>query len=148
MAVEIERASDIVNVGLSRQRLGMWLMLGFGIAAVALAAVGIYGVIAYSAAQRHNELAIRLALGATPSQVFWLTLKQGRALTLLGAVIGLLAAYASGRVVSSWLYQVSASDPLILAGATAIVAGIALAATMVPAYRAAHIDPSNVLRPD
>ena len=77
MAVDIERASDIVDAGLSRQRLGMTLMLGFGLAAVALAAVGIYGVIAYGAAQRRNELAVRLALGATPREVFGLMLKQG-----------------------------------------------------------------------
>lgn len=148
MPVEIERAADIVNVGLSRQRLGMMLMLGFGIAAVALAAIGIYGVIAYGAAQRHNELAIRLALGATPGQVFWLTLKQGRTLALAGSALGLMAAYAAGRLVSSWLFEVSASDPIILAGATAAVAGIAIAATTVPAYRAARIDAAKVLRPD
>jgi ABC-type antimicrobial peptide transport system permease subunit len=148
MAVDIERASDIVDAGLSRQRLGMALMLGFGIAAVALAAVGIYGVIAYSAAQRRNELAIRLALGATPGEVFWLTLKHGRMLATIGATIGLLVAYLSGRVVSSWLYEVQASDPVILAGATTLVVGIALVATMIPAYRAARIDPARVLRPD
>jgi putative ABC transport system permease protein len=148
MAVDIERASDIVNAGLSRQRLGMTLMLGFGIAAVALAAVGIYGVIAYAAAQRRNELAIRLALGATPRHVFWLTLKQGRTLAVIGAAIGLVTAYASGRVVSSWLYEVRASDPIILGVATMVVVGIALVATMMPAYRAARLDPARVLRPE
>jgi predicted permease len=148
MAVDIERASDIVDATLSRQRLGMALMLGFGIAAVALAAVGIYGVIAYGAAQRRSELAIRLALGATQRNVFWLTLKQGRTLALVGATMGLVIAYAAGRVVSSWLYEVRSSDPLILGGATALVAGIALLATMIPAYRAARLDPARVLRPD
>ncbi len=93
MAIDIERASDIVDATLSRQRLGMTLMLGFGIAAVALAAVGIYGVIAYGAAQRRSEVAIRLALGATPSNVFWLTLRQGRTLAVVGATIGFVVAY-------------------------------------------------------
>jgi putative ABC transport system permease protein len=148
MAVDIERASDIVDATLSRQRLGMALMLGFGIAAVALAAVGIYGVIAYGAAQRRSEVAIRLALGATQSNVFWLTLKHGRTLALIGATIGLLVAYVTGRLISSWLYEVQASDPLILGGATAVVAGIALLATMIPAYRAARLDPARVLRPE
>jgi putative ABC transport system permease protein len=148
MAVDIERASDMVAAGLSRQRLGMTLMLGFGLAAVALAAVGIYGVIAYSAAQRRNEIAVRLAIGATPSDVFSLTLEQGRRLAVAGAIIGLAVAYASGRLVSSWLYEVRASDPLILASATLVVAAIAIVATMVPAARAARIDPSRVLRLD
>jgi putative ABC transport system permease protein len=147
IAVDIERASDMVAAGLSRQRLGMTLMLGFGLAAIALAAVGIYGVIAYGAAERRSELAIRLALGATPGQIFWLTLKQGRTLAAIGATLGLLAAYGSGRLISSWLYEVRASDPAILAAAATIVAGIALLATMVPAYRAAHLDPAKVLRP-
>lgn len=148
MPVDIERASDIVAAGLSRQRLGMSLMLGFGIAAVALAAVGVYGVIAYGAAQRRNEMAIRLALGATPGTVFGLTLRQGRMMAIIGAAIGVAVAYGSGRLVSSWLYEVSASDPLILGAATILVSGIALVATVIPAYRAARLDPSRVLRPD
>ena len=148
MAVDIERASDIVGAGLSRQRLGMTLMLGFGLAAVALAAVGIFGVIAYAAAQRRKEVAVRLALGATPAQVFWLTLAQGRTLAIVGAAIGLLAAYLSGRVVSNWLYEVRASDPIILGLATVVVVGIAFIATLIPAYRAAQLDPARVLRPD
>jgi len=148
MAVDIERVSDIVGTGLSRQRLGMTLMLGFGLAAIALAAVGIYGVIAYGAAQRRNELAVRLALGATPRQVFGLMLRQGRLLAVVGAAIGLAVSYLSGRVVSSWLYEVRASDPFILGTATMVVAGIALLATVIPAYRAAQLDPSRTLRPD
>ena len=148
MAIDIERASDIVDATLSRQRLGMTLMLGFGIAAVALAAVGIYGVIAYGVAQRRSEVAIRLALGATPTNVFWLTLKQGRMLAVVGATIGVVVAYVSGRLVSNWLYEVQASDPMILGVATTLVVGIALVATMIPAYRAARLDPSRVLRPE
>jgi putative ABC transport system permease protein len=148
MAVEIERAADIVNAGLSRQRLGMALMLGFGIAAVALAAVGIAGVLAYGVSQRRNELAVRLAIGATPRQVFWLTLKQGRTLAIGGALFGVLAAYLSGRLVSNWLYEVQASDPAILGTAAALVIAITVIATIVPSYRAAGIDSARVLRPD
>jgi putative ABC transport system permease protein len=148
MAVDIERVSDVVGAGLSRQRLGMTLMLGFGIAAVALAAVGVYGVIAYGAAQRRNEMAIRLALGATSGTVFRLTLEQGRAVALIGAAIGVAVAYGAGRIVSSRLYDVRASDPLILGAATILVSGLALVATIVPAYRASRLDPARVLRPD
>jgi predicted permease len=148
MAVDIERASDIVGSTLRRQQLGMTLMLWFGAAAVALAAVGIYGVIAYGAAQRRGEVAIRLALGATPGSVFRLMLKQGRTMAVAGAAIGLLVAYLAGRVVSTRLYEVRASDPIILGAATALVVGIALLATVIPAYRAARLDPARVLWPE
>src|SRR5262245_8830199 len=145
IAVDIERLSDIVGSTLNRQQLGMTLMLWFGAAAVALAAVGIYGVIAYGAAQRRSEVAIRLALGATRRDVFWLVLSQGRTLAAAGAAIGLVVAYLSGRLVSSWLYDVRASDPFILGAATALVVAIALVATVIPAYRAARQDPARVL---
>ena len=145
MAVDIERVSDIVGSTLSRQQLGMTLMLWFGAAAVALAAVGIYGVFAFGAAQRRGEVAIRLALGATPGKVFRLMLRQGRTMAIVGATIGLVVAYVSGRIVTASLYEVRASDPIILGAATVVVAGIALVATVIPAYRAARLDPARVL---
>jgi ABC-type antimicrobial peptide transport system permease subunit len=123
----------------------MTLMLWFGAAAVALAAVGIYGVIAFGAAQRRGEVAIRLALGATPGTVFRLMLRQGRTMAIVGATIGLVVAYVSGRIVTASLYEVRASDPIILGAATVVVAGIALVATVIPAYRAARLDPARVL---
>ena len=146
--IEFERVDEFVRATISRQELGMALMLGFGGAAIALAAIGIYGVIAYSAAQRRNEMAIRLALGATSQSIFWLTVKQGRTLALVGAAIGLLVAYSSGRLVSSWLFEVRASDPFILGVATGLVVAMALVATVIPAYRAARLHPASVLRPD
>jgi ABC-type antimicrobial peptide transport system permease subunit len=148
MAVEFEDATEVVSATLQRQELGMTLMLIFGAAAVALAAVGIYGVIAYATSQRRGEVATRLALGATPGNVFWLVLRQGRLLTLIGAGIGLFVAYLAGRIVASRLYEVRASDPLILGGATVAVVAIALLATIIPAYRASRIEASRVLRPD
>jgi ABC-type antimicrobial peptide transport system permease subunit len=148
MPVDIERVSDIVGSTISRQRLGMMLMLGFGAAAVLLAAVGIYGVIAYAAAERQGEMAVRLALGASPRTVFGLMLKQGRTMAFVGAAIGLIVAYYAGRFVSSRLYEVRASDPMILGLATMLVVGIALGATLIPAYRAARLSPARVLRPE
>jgi predicted permease len=148
IAVDFELADDLVGSTLRRQQLGMTLMLLFGAVAVVLATVGIYGVIAYATAQRRSEVATRLALGATPSNVFWLVLKQGRTLVIVGAAIGLVLAYLAGRLVSARLYEVSASDPYILTGAAVLVVGIALVATMIPAYRASRLDPSRVLRPD
>lgn len=148
MAVDIDSATNIVESTLSRQSLGMTLMMWFGAAAVALAAVGVYGVIAYGAAQRRNEVATRLALGATPGDVFWLVLKQGRMLAIVGAAAGVTVAYLLGRLVSSRLYDVQASDPVVLVGATTFVIITALVATTVPAIRASRLKPSAVLRPE
>ncbi len=96
IAVEFERVADLVSGTIRRQQLGMTLMLIFGVVAVLLAAVGIYGVVAYAVSERRGEMATRLALGATPRSVFWLVMKQGAALALIGTLIGLAIAYLSG----------------------------------------------------
>jgi ABC-type antimicrobial peptide transport system permease subunit len=90
-------------------------------------------------------MATRLALGATPGSVFMLVMKQGAALALAGIGIGLLIAYLSGRIVASQIYAIRASDPLMLGAAILLVAGIAAAATMIPAWRASRLAPSGVL---
>lgn len=145
MPVEFQSMTTIAGATLLRQELGMMLMLVFGATALALAAVGIYGVIAYAASQRRGEVATRLALGATQGNVFWLVLKQGQMLTLVGTAIGLGASYAAGRFIASRLYQVSASDPMILIGATVVVGLLAILATMIPALRASKTNPAAVL---
>jgi len=146
MGIDFEAAPEIIATTLRRQELGMMLMLLFGLAAVALAAIGIYGVIAYAAAQRTDEVATRLALGATQADAFWLVVKQGRTLAAIGTAIGLAAAYGAGRVVSSRIYEVSASDPTILGAATVVVVIVAIVATIIPAWRISRIAPSRVLR--
>ncbi|HUL72746.1 MAG TPA: ABC transporter permease [Vicinamibacterales bacterium] len=148
MAVDFELASDVVYSTISRQQLGMTLMLIFGSVAVILAAVGIYGVVAYANSQRRDELATRLALGSTPLGVFWLVMRQGGALALIGTAIGLATAYLSGRVVSSQVYAIRASDPLMLTAAVLLVVGIATLATMIPAWRASRLSPARVLHPE
>ncbi len=148
MALDFELADDVVSSTTRRQQLGMTLMLIFGTVAVLLAAVGIYGVVAYAGAQRRDELATRLALGSTPGGVFWLVMKQGAALALVGTGIGLLAAYLSGRVVSSQVYSIRASDPLMLTAAIVLVVAIAILATMIPAWRASRLSPARVLHPE
>src|SRR5262249_53971363 len=127
---------------------GMILMLIFGATALVLAAVGIYGVIAYASAQRLGEIATRLALGATPSQVFWLMMRRGQILAAVGLAIGAAAAYAGGRTVSSMVYGVHASDPIVLTSATLVVVLITWVATAIPATRAARTDPIHALRGD
>lgn len=146
LPVDFRSLSDMLSASLSRQRLGMVLMLLFAGVALALAAVGIYGVIAYTSAQRTAEVATRMALGATRRSVFWLILRQGRTLAILGTATGLLAAYGAGRVVSSRLYEVRAADSLILAAAATLVLGVALLAIVLSAGRAAQVDPATVLR--
>jgi predicted permease len=145
IAVEFELVRDLVNGTLRRQQLGMTLMLIFGVVAILLAAVGIYGVVAYAVSQRRGEMATRLALGATPGSVFVLVMKQGALLALIGIGIGLLVAYLSGRVVASQIYAIRASDPVTLGAAIVLVAGITGLATMIPAWRASRLAPSGVL---
>jgi len=146
LAFEVDTVSHFVASTLTRQQLGMTLMLIIGATALLLSAVGIYGVIAYAATQRLGEIATRLALGASPSQVFWLMMLRGQGLAAAGVVIGLIAAYAAGRTVASMVYGVHASDPIVLLTATVVVAVITCAATALPANRAAHTDPILALR--
>jgi putative ABC transport system permease protein len=148
IAVEFDRLSDLVSATIRRQQLGMTLMLIFGGVAILLAAVGIYGVVAYAVSQRKGEMATRLALGATPGGVFWLIMKHGAAIGAIGIVAGLGVAYLSGRIVASQVYAVRASDPLMLGAAIAIVAVITTVATAIPAWRAARLRPSGVLHTD
>ena len=119
MALDFELASDVVGGTLRRQELGMALMLIFGGIAIVLAAVGIYGVVSYAGSLRRDEMATRLALGASPRSVFLLVMRQGATLGLVGAAIGVGLAYFSGQVISNRVYAIQASDPVILAIATA-----------------------------
>jgi putative ABC transport system permease protein len=146
LAFEVDGVPRFVAATLNRQQLGMMLMLIFGATALVLAAVGIYGVIAYATTQRLGEIATRLALGATPGEVFWLMMKRGLVLAAIGVCAGLAAAYAGGRTVSSMVYGVHASDPLVLLSATAVVVLITWIATAIPAHRASRTDPVLVLR--
>ena len=145
IAVDFQQVTDVVAGTLRRQQLGMTLMLIFGGVAILLAAVGIYGVVAYAVSQRRGEMATRLALGATPGSVFGLVMRHGAVLAVIGTLIGLAVAYLSGRVVASQIYAIRASDPLMLSAAIVVVGTIAAFATMIPAWRASRLKPSGVL---
>jgi predicted permease len=145
VAVEFELLKELVAGTIRRQQLGMTLMLIFGGVAILLAAVGIYGVVAYAVSQRRGEMTTRLALGATPGGVFWLVMRQGATIGLAGTVIGLVISYLSGRIVASQIYAIRASDPLMLGAAVIIVATITAVATALPAWRASRMRPSGVL---
>jgi putative ABC transport system permease protein len=145
IAVDFELVRELVDDTLRRQQLGMTLMLIFGAVAILLAAVGIYGVVAYAVSQRKGEMATRLALGATPGSVFALVMRHGALLAAIGTGIGLLVAYLSGQIVASQVYAIRASDPLMLGASILLVAGITALATMIPAWRASRLKPSGVL---
>jgi predicted permease len=142
----VESVPALVSSVLARQKLGVTLMLLFGALALMLAAIGIYGVVAYASTERHSEVATRMALGATPSNIVWLLTREGCVVALAGIVLGLGAAFATGRLASAWLYEVRPSDPVILSLALALVLGVTMLATLIPVRRASRIDPALALR--
>jgi putative ABC transport system permease protein len=137
---------EIVSDSLSRQRTATALFSLFGLFSMALAALGIYGVLAYSVSQRLGEIGIRMALGAQRRDILRLVVGQGLLLTLLGTSIGLAASLLLARAFSAWLFEESLSSPLPFVGATALLVGVALLACYLPARRALRLDPMAVLR--
>jgi predicted permease len=141
-----QTVQQILGQGLWAARMGAALLGSFGALALILASIGIYGVLAYSVAQRTSEIGLRMALGAQPGQVLRLVLKQGMLLALIGAAVGVLVALPVAHLASSLLYGVSATDPLTYGGITLLLVGVALLACYLPARRATCIDPLVALR--
>jgi predicted permease len=139
-------AAEIVAATMAPTRIGAAVLGSFGALALLLAAVGLYGVIAYSVSLRTREVGIRIALGAARGQVLRLVLAQGGRLALIGLVLGTLASLGAGRVLASLLYGVSPFDPAAYAVAAALLAIVAVAANLAPALAAARIDPLRALR--
>jgi putative ABC transport system permease protein len=138
--------TDLLRLTLAPARATAALLAAFGGLALLLAAVGLYGVVAYSVAQRTREVGIRMALGATMENVLGLVLSRGMRLAAVGVGIGILAAAAVTRVLSALLYGVSTIDPLAFGGASVLLLGVALLANLLPARRAARVDPMIALR--
>jgi predicted permease len=146
----VRSMGEVVSLSTSRQRFNMWLMTIFGASALLLAAIGIYGLMAYTVAQRAQEMGIRLALGAETGKVRNMVVRQGALLAVIGTVVGVGAAYGLtkylGTTLTSMLFQVQVLDPWVFTGAPLALFVVALVAVWIPARRASRVDPLTALR--
>jgi putative ABC transport system permease protein len=139
---------QVVDASLAQRRLTTMLMIGFSAVALLLAAVGTYGVVAYGVTQRAREFGIRIALGARTRQVMTLVLRQGTAMAIAGAIAGVVLAIAAAGLMSNLVYDVAPRDVISRSGAAVVLVLVAVAASAIPARRAARVDPAAMLRTD
>jgi predicted permease len=145
---EVQTIEALVEEESGGQRFTAVLLSLFAAAGLVLAIVGIYGVVSFVVAQRNQELAVRIALGASRANVLWLVLKQGLEMATIGAAVGLLGACATQKLTSGLLFGISPVDPATFAGGTALLLAVAVITSAVPGMRVMRIDPSEVLRQD
>ena len=143
---DVATLQGMVDRSLGQPRFYLTLLTVFAVLAVVLAAVGIYGIIAYTVQQRTREIGIRIALGASQDRVVAMVVRRGLALALGGIVLGTAGAYAVTRVLRSLLYGVSERDPATFIGVAVLLCGVALLASWLPARRAARVDPLAAMR--
>jgi ABC-type antimicrobial peptide transport system permease subunit len=135
-----------VRDNISLDRMISTMSAGFAVLATLLAAVGLYGVLAYTVAQRTREIGLRMALGAAPSRVRAMVLRQVAVMTVIGGTIGLAAAIFAGRAAKAILYQMEGHDPVVLVVSVVVLTIVALGAGFIPAHRASRVDPMLALR--
>jgi len=143
---DVHSMGEVVSLSTSRERFNMWLMSVFGVSALVLAAIGIYGLMAYSVEQRTQEIGIRLALGAQGGQVKNMVVFQGMRLAIAGVIVGVAAAFWLSKLIATFLYGVTPRDPLVFGGVPALLTLVALLAVWIPARRASKVDPIIALR--
>ena len=144
--LDVRTQDEQIAANMRAERIFAILTGGFGVLALVLACIGIYGIMAYLVVQRRSEIGVRLALGAVPAQVLAMILREASWMSAAGMAIGLAAALALVRVVGSMLYGVTAFDPLTFSGAALLLLLVALGASWIPARRAARIQPIEALR--
>jgi len=142
----VRTLDDVMATSVAQPRFRTLLLGFFAAIALTLAAIGVYGLLSHGVAQRANEFGVRMALGASPGSVLALVLRQGLTLALIGVVIGLLAAIAAVRALSSVLFEVSPWDPWAWTASAATLLAVSVLASWVPARRALRVDPVVALR--
>jgi predicted permease len=142
----IRTGGEVIDGGLFQARMGVGLLAVFGLLALGLASIGLYGVLAYSVNQRKREIGLRVALGATRANVLRLVLREGMSLVMVGVLIGLAAALAIGGLLSRMLFGLPATDPVSIAAAALVLSAVALLACYLPARGATRVDPLEALR--
>jgi ABC-type antimicrobial peptide transport system permease subunit len=143
---DIMTMDDVVDTSLSQRRFSMLLLAAFAVLALLLAAVGIYSVLSFAVRRRVREIGIRVALGAEVKDILRLIVTEGMKPALIGLLLGVAGALALGKVLASFIYGIAAYDPLTFAAVAALLAAVALLASIIPAYRAARIEPTRALR--
>ncbi len=143
---KVRTMEQVISQSTAPRRFNTFLLVVFGAAALLLAALGIYGVMAYSVARRTHEIGVRLSLGARPADVLAMVIRQGMTLVVAGLVLGLAGALALTRVIAGLLYGVQPTDPVTFVAVSVLLAAVALAATWLPAHRAMQVDPAVALR--
>jgi putative ABC transport system permease protein len=147
-AVQIHSLTSQVDAALVDERMMATLAAGFGTVALVLAAIGLYGLLAYTVARRTQEIGVRMALGAERAQVMWLVIRDALRWLAMGVGLGVPAAWAASRRIGSMLFGISAGDPVTIFCAAALLVGMGLAAGYLPARRASRVDPMAALRGD
>nr|MDQ2970599.1 hypothetical protein [Acidobacteriota bacterium] len=143
---EIATLPELLSRSVARPRFFMLLLVAFGAAALALAALGLYGTLSYGTRQRRRELGIRIALGAQAGDVLRLILREGAVLAAIGVTLAVPAALAVSRLLGGLLYEVRPHDPAVLTGVVIFLLAVTLAASWLPARSAARVDPAIALR--